>query len=218
MAPTLLIELPPEATAAARPQVSYTRDTVRRHHRSCRHGRHPTVGRDGSRTTNRNPRRVGISSIALPACACLFVPIEIRPDVGASLSAHLAGELGLNVGQPVTVRPLVAADRYRMAAAIVRAIDQETAHARGAHLGEGDLLWAGKLWNDLDEDIVRFDEENEFALGILVDRKLGNPRNSAEDSFWFDPDDRSLMVPSNDYVMAFLDGASDVWDELEGKI
>jgi hypothetical protein len=81
-----------------------------------------------------------------------------------------------------------------------------------------ELKKLAKLWEDLDDGIVRFDEEDEFALGPVVDRKLGNPKNSIEDSFWYDRADSSLSVPTNDYVMAFLEGVSNVWDEVADKI
>jgi hypothetical protein len=43
------------------------------------------------------------------------------------------------------VRALIGIDPYLMAAAIVRATDQEAANASGAHLCEGDLLLARGL-------------------------------------------------------------------------
>jgi hypothetical protein len=61
----------------------------------------------------------------------------------ASLAAGLAHEAWLQIGEPDVIRPSVCADRGRMTAMIVRAIDQETAHAASAHLGEGDLLRSG---------------------------------------------------------------------------
>jgi hypothetical protein len=67
-------------------------------------------------------------------------PMEIWAHVRASLAAALAGEPGLDVGQPNIIWPSVAADCCRMAALIIRAIDQEATDARGAHLSEGDLL------------------------------------------------------------------------------
>jgi hypothetical protein len=54
---------------------------------------------------------------------------EQRPNVGASLAASLADEPRFQIGQPDVIGPLVGADRDRMAAAIVRAIDQDAAHA-----------------------------------------------------------------------------------------
>src|SRR6266478_3151175 len=50
-----------------------------------------------------------------------LVPMKVRPNVGTSLAAGLANEPRLEIGQPETIRPLVRADRYRVAAAIVRA-------------------------------------------------------------------------------------------------
>jgi hypothetical protein len=68
---------------------------------------------------------------------------KIRPDVGASLAAGLADEARLQIGEPDVIRPWVCADRYRVAVAIICAIDQETVHARGAHFAEGNFLRAG---------------------------------------------------------------------------
>ena len=70
--------------------------------------------------------------------------MPVRPDVGASLAAGLANEPCFKIGEPDVIGPLVCADRDRVAAMMVRAIDQDSAHASGAHLGEGDLLWAGE--------------------------------------------------------------------------
>ncbi len=67
-------------------------------------------------------------------------PMEIRPNICASLSAGLADELQLDIGQPNIISPSVAADRGRTAAVVVRAIDQQAPHAGGSHLSEGDLL------------------------------------------------------------------------------
>jgi hypothetical protein len=55
--------------------------------------------------------------------------MEIRADISASLAADLAGEAGLKVGQPNVIRPSVPADRCRMAALVIRAIDQQAANA-----------------------------------------------------------------------------------------
>src|ERR1700726_678539 len=74
----------------------------------------------------------------------LFFPGEIRAKVGTFQSASLASEARLDIGQPDVIRPVVAADCRRMAAPVVRATDQETANARGAHLSEGDFLLAGE--------------------------------------------------------------------------
>jgi hypothetical protein len=58
----------------------------------------------------------------------MFRQLKVRPHVGASLAARLAHETRLQVGEPDVIRPLICADRDRVAAMIVRAIDQETAH------------------------------------------------------------------------------------------
>jgi hypothetical protein len=72
--------------------------------------------------------------------ARLFLPIEVRADVSASLAASLAGEARFKVGQPNIVRPSVAADRGPMAALEIGAIDQQAANTGGAHFSQGDLL------------------------------------------------------------------------------
>jgi hypothetical protein len=68
------------------------------------------------------------------------LPMEIGPNIRASLAASLAGEARLDVGQPNVIGPSVPADRRRMAAMIIGAIDQQAANAGGAHLAEGDFL------------------------------------------------------------------------------
>ena len=68
---------------------------------------------------------------------------KIRPDIGTALATCRAGELVLKIGQPDIVGPLIGADPDGMRVLIVGAIDQQTTHAGGAHLAEGDLLGAG---------------------------------------------------------------------------
>lgn len=68
-----------------------------------------------------------------------LVPVKVRPDIGGSLAADLAHAPRFEIGEPDMIRPLVRADRNRAAAVIVRAIDQDAAHAGLAHLGERDL-------------------------------------------------------------------------------
>ncbi len=55
----------------------------------------------------------------------LLTPIKVRPDVSPSLAAALAYEPRFQIGEPDVIRPWVSADRDRMAALVVRAIDQE---------------------------------------------------------------------------------------------
>ena len=72
------------------------------------------------------------------------MPMEAGPHVGAALAAGLADEPIFDVGEPDVVRPLIAADRYRVAAVIVGALDQQTANAGFAHFAECDLLRASR--------------------------------------------------------------------------
>src|SRR5271167_1834790 len=69
--------------------------------------------------------------------------MKIRPDVGASLSVGCAYEPRFKIGEPDVIRPSVCADRDRVAALVIRAINQDPADAGVAHLSEGDLLRAG---------------------------------------------------------------------------
>ena len=52
---------------------------------------------------------------------------EVRPDLGAALAAGLADEERLDVGEPHVIRPSIRADRERVAAVVVRAVDQDAA-------------------------------------------------------------------------------------------
>jgi hypothetical protein len=68
----------------------------------------------------------------------------MRPNISARLATRPANEAILDIGQANVIWPSIGVDRCRMAAPIVCAIDQDTAHARGAHLSEGDLLLSGE--------------------------------------------------------------------------
>jgi hypothetical protein len=78
----------------------------------------------------------GIGGIGNLRASSFCLPMEIRADIGAFPSASLASEARLDIGQPDVVRPSVSANCGRVAAAIVRAIDQETANTSGAHFSE----------------------------------------------------------------------------------
>jgi hypothetical protein len=84
--------------------------------------------------------------------------MPIRPNVRAAPAARLASEPRLGVRQPAVIRPPVAADRRRMTAVIVRAIDQETANATGAHFGHGDLHEISQQWF--------LERQNQFRAGV----------------------------------------------------
>jgi hypothetical protein len=66
----------------------------------------------------------------------------VRPNVRAPGAAGLANELLFDVGQPNPIWPSVGVDRGRVAAFVVRAIDQDAADAHLAHFAEGDFLGA----------------------------------------------------------------------------
>ena len=70
----------------------------------------------------------------------LFVPVEVRPDIGPAIAARLTGKPGFKIRQANVIRPPVSADRRGMAATIIRAIDREPAYAHSPHLAEADLL------------------------------------------------------------------------------
>jgi hypothetical protein len=55
----------------------------------------------------------------------------VRPDIRAAFPAGTADEPDFQIGQPGIIGPLVSADRRRVAALVIRAINQETAHAGG---------------------------------------------------------------------------------------
>jgi hypothetical protein len=68
------------------------------------------------------------------------LPMKVRSDVSSSLAAGRAYEPRLKIGQPDVVGPAICADRGRVAAMVVRAIDEDAAHASIAHFSEGNLL------------------------------------------------------------------------------
>src|SRR6185312_12041775 len=59
-----------------------------------------------------------------------LVPAEVRSHVGATLAAGRAYEPRLEIGKPRLIWPGISADRDRVAAAVVGAVDQEAARAR----------------------------------------------------------------------------------------
>jgi hypothetical protein len=65
------------------------------------------------------------------------------PHIGAALATGRAGKAAFQVGQPHIVRPRVGIDGHRMAALVVGAIDQQTAHAGGAQFSKRNFLRAG---------------------------------------------------------------------------
>jgi hypothetical protein len=59
----------------------------------------------------------------------ILVLVKVRPHVSAFLAAGFAQEPCFQIGVPEAMRPLVCADSPGVAALIVRAIDQDAAHA-----------------------------------------------------------------------------------------
>ena len=72
----------------------------------------------------------------------LFCPTEVWSHVCAALAAGLADELLFDVGQTEIVGPLIRANRLRVRALVILAIDHDTAHAHVAHIAETDFLVA----------------------------------------------------------------------------
>src|ERR1700730_16995744 len=114
--------------------------------RSCRSKR-PAVSKTMAAAASRVLVEEAVTVPSLSSSSCLgrgSTIIKQRPDVSASMSAYLAHKPRLQIGQPEMIRPLIRADRDRVAALVVRAVDQEAAQAGVAHLGEGDLLRASE--------------------------------------------------------------------------
>lgn len=63
-----------------------------------------------------------------------LVPAEVWSHVDAALAAGSAYEARLEIGKLCFIRPWISAERDRVAAAVVGAIDQETAHVGRAHV------------------------------------------------------------------------------------
>jgi hypothetical protein len=58
----------------------------------------------------------------------------------------------------------------------------------------------------------------EFEMGFIVDKALDrDSRNDPEESLWSDGSE-DLVMPINAYVEAFVEGAKQIWDEVDGKI
>lgn len=83
-----------------------------------------------------------------------------------------------------------------------------------------DLKRLAKLWDDIDDGVTHYDEDDETALAARVDARL--KRNTKDEgkeaSFWFDPSESIYSVPQNVYVLSFLEGASDIWDQVAEKV
>ncbi len=67
---------------------------------------------------------------------------KARPDICADVAVSGAGEQRFEIGEPDIVGPLLGADARRVRATIIRATDQEIAHAGCAHFAKRDFLGA----------------------------------------------------------------------------
>jgi hypothetical protein len=94
--------------------------------------------------------------------------------------------------------------------------------ARGDGLLHGQD-WAKRIasFKDLRELAkVDFGSRNyeEFEMALFVDGALGrDTRNDPDESLWSDGDG-DLDLPINSYVEAYVEGAKQIWDEVNGKI
>ena len=74
--------------------------------------------------------KVGAANGLLPSrWRPVFRSIEIRPDIGAPMAADGANEQRLQIGQTHEARPGIAADRYRVRAFVISAVNQQAANA-----------------------------------------------------------------------------------------
>jgi len=69
----------------------------------------------------------------------------MRPDIGATLPAGLAGKLVLDVGKPDVISPAIGAHFDRVASFMVGTVDQDAVDAGFPHLSKGDFLLAGEF-------------------------------------------------------------------------
>jgi hypothetical protein len=69
---------------------------------------------------------------------------KLRPDFRTTVTTDAADEAGLYIGQADIIRPLIGAQRCRVGAAGIAALDEHIADAGFAHLAEGGLLRGGR--------------------------------------------------------------------------
>jgi hypothetical protein len=92
------------------------------------------------------------------------------------MTAGLTDEPRLDVGKPNVIRPLIGADCGRVAAAIIRAINQDTAHAASSHFPEGNFLLAGEGWHGHDSaDRARRKATTAWAFSASAHKARGVP-------------------------------------------
>ena len=89
------------------------------------------------------PQPLLISCFETPSQERRLAPVEVRPDLCPAFAAGGADKARLDIRQPQLVPLAIGAQGDAMAAVLVRAIDQDTAHAHLAHVAEGDFLRSG---------------------------------------------------------------------------
>jgi hypothetical protein len=85
--------------------------------------------------SNRSRALILISALRVNSgsSGCCPSPNEIRPEIGRPGAAGLTYEQRLKIRESEVVRPSISADRDRMAAVVVGAVDQQAADAHFAH-------------------------------------------------------------------------------------
>jgi hypothetical protein len=66
--------------------------------------------------------------------------VKLRPHLGAALAAACAGKARFDVREPDIISPTVSIGLDAVRTAVIATIDQDIAHAAGAHLAEGDFV------------------------------------------------------------------------------
>ena len=90
--------------------------------------------------------------------------------------------------------------------------------------GERELgIQHGRDWAMLRSDYDRLRRMAKIRFGQtdapywrVADQALGIDESNRDDSFWFDHDTGEF--PSDEYVQAFVEGATEVWEQVSSKI
>ena len=108
-----------------------------------------------------------------------FVRSPIGADVRVSVAASLADEPRLDIGQPNVIRPLIRTDGCRMAALVIRAIDQDATSAGGPHLSKGDFRLAGDSGHRPDSaDRAIMEAATDWACSAKAHKARGAPADA----------------------------------------
>jgi hypothetical protein len=82
--------------------------------------------------------------------------LPIWPDIGTALAASRTDELVLDIGYAQFIWPAISVigRNVKVATTKVAAVDQNPAHASGAHFGEGDFFWVVYHFVSMTRDIA----------------------------------------------------------------